>query len=133
MVVAVIKRNEQILLRKTDPSRNPYQEPWALFGGQIIGDNALSDEMNNDFRKRWDMSVRIVDRLWWDEDVKSDHDGEEKRFIYLDVLAELNQTYEPSPTNPNEVLEWVNIVDLEAYDLNPPTKTVLSKLGYLNS
>lgn len=33
--VAVVKNGDKILLRKMDPARNPYNEPWALFGGRV--------------------------------------------------------------------------------------------------
>lgn len=38
MAVAVIKKDNQILIRKFDPAKNPYQEPWGLFGGRLEGD-----------------------------------------------------------------------------------------------
>lgn len=31
MAIAVIRQNDQILIRKFDPARNPYKEPWGLF------------------------------------------------------------------------------------------------------
>ena len=130
MAIAVIKRDNQILLRRTDPSRNPYKEPWALFGGRITGSGSLSEELNKELSSRWNMTVRVIDRLWWDEDQKVGHDGEEKHFIYLDVLCELNQTNEPVPANNNEQLQWVGIDQLQDYELNPPTRALLTKLGY---
>lgn len=133
MVIAVIKRGDQILLRKADPSRTPYKEPWALFGGQITGSGTLSEELNKELQSRWNMVVRVTDHLWWDEDKKVDHDSEEKRFIYLDVLSELEQAVEPFPTNQSEQLQWVKLDDLHSYELNPPTKILLAKLGYVRT
>lgn len=130
MAIAVITRADQILLRKTDPSKNPYTEPWALFGGRIEGDGSIEDLINDEFKERWNMTVKINEKLWWDNDQKVDHDGEEKRFVYLDVLCEVVAgTVEPA--NLNEELKWVNISELGSYDLNPPTRVLLSKLDYV--
>lgn len=130
MAIAVIKKDNQILLRKMDPARNPYKEPWGLFGGRLEGEGSTNEQMNRELQKRWNMTVLITERLWWDEGQKSDHDGVEKKFIYLDALCEL-ASGEPEPANPNEELVWVDVDKLREYDHNPPGVTLLKKLGYL--
>lgn len=131
MPVAVVKDNEKILLRKMDPEKSPYKELWALFGGRLDnGDGDTVSALNNELLKRWNFTVYIVEKLWWDEETKVDHDGEEKRFIYLDAICEI-ENGEPHPVNEKETLEWVPISDLGNYDLNPPTKTLLERLAYL--
>ena len=131
MPVAVVKDGDKILLRKMDPAKSPYKEPWALFGGRIEDNNGdVIDSLNKELTSRWNFTVSIVEKLWWDEETKNDHDGEEKRFIYLDAICEIAGG-EPSPVNSNEVLEWVSIEDLHNYDINPPTKILLERLGYL--
>jgi ADP-ribose pyrophosphatase YjhB (NUDIX family) len=86
--------------------------------------------MNRELQERWNMTVKISERLYWDEDQKADLDGEEKRFIYLDALCEL-ASGEPKPINPNEELKWVEIADLASYDHVPPSVKLLKKLEYL--
>jgi len=130
MAIAVIKKDDRILLRKFDPERNPYKEPWGLFGGRLEGEGTVVELLNKDLSERWNMTVSISERLSWDEDQKLDHDGDEKRFIYLDALCELS-TGTPSPVNPNEELKWVAIDDLKDYDHVPPGVTLFKKLGYL--
>jgi len=131
MAIAVVKDdNGRILLRKTDPAKNPYQEPWALFGGQIDGDGTVQDLLNKELRERWNFSVSITERLWWDEDIKADHDGEEKRFIYVDATCTITSG-NPSPVNESESLEWVAVSDLSGYQLNPPTRVLLKRLQYI--
>ena len=43
MAVAVVKDGDKVLLRKMDPAKNPYQQPWALFGGRIEDDGSIVD------------------------------------------------------------------------------------------
>lgn len=130
MAIAVIKNGNKILLRKFDPQRNPYKEPWGLFGGRLEGEGTVVQMLNRELHERWDMTVRITQQLSWDEDQKADHDGEEKRFIYLDAMCELDSG-EPKPTNPNEELNWVEIEELPNYEHVPPGIKLFKKLGYL--
>ena len=130
MAVAVLKAEDKILLRKMDPAKSPYKELWALFGGRIDGEGLVQDLLNKELEARWNFKVRISEKLWWDEELKVDQDGEEKRFVYIDAICEI-ESGEPKPVNENEILEWVARSDLESYDLNPPTKILLKRLEYL--
>lgn len=130
MAIAVIKDGDKILLRKFDPAKNPYQEPWGLFGGRLEGEGTVVEMLNRELTERWNMTVRITEQLTWDEDQKVDHDGIEKRFLYLDAACELTSG-DPRPKNPNEELRWVRIADLGDYDQVPPGVRLSKKLGYL--
>lgn len=131
MPVAVVKDRDKILLRKMDPAKSPYKELWALFGGRIEDNSdTVIDSLNQELASRWNFTVSIVEKLWWDEEAKVDHDGEAKRFIYLDAVCEITGG-QPSPVNSSEVLEWVSVEDLHNYDINPPTKILLQRLEYL--
>jgi len=83
MAVAVIKKDNQILIRKFDPAKNPYQEPWGLFGGRLEGDGDVVNALNHELQERWSMTVSIDKRVGWDQEQKVDHDDEEKRFIWM--------------------------------------------------
>lgn len=131
MPVAVVKNENNILLRKMDPAKSPYKELWALFGGRVEGDSPIADALNKELSARWNFTVTIMEKLWWNEETKVDHDEQEKRFVYLDVLCGVENGV-PKPINENEQLVWVPINELKQYDLNPPTRTLLERLGYLN-
>jgi ADP-ribose pyrophosphatase YjhB (NUDIX family) len=131
MPVAVVKDGDKILLRKMDSIKNPYKEPWALFGGRVEDEGAVVDSLNKELMARWNFTVSITEKLWWDEEQKVDHDGEEKRFVYLDAICAV-EGGEPKPVNQNEILEWVLLSELDAYELNPPTRTLLKRLGYVH-
>lgn len=130
MAIAVIRKGDQVLLRKFDPAKNPYKEPWGLFGGRLEGDGSVVEMLNRELKERWNITVGIKEQLAWDEDQKVDHDGEEKRFIYLDALCEL-ESGDPKPVNPNEELEWVRMDRVSEYEQNPPGVKLFKKLGYL--
>lgn len=127
MAVAVVKDGDKVLLRKMNPRKSPYNQLWALFGGRIFDDGSVADALNSELSTRWGFTVRIDERLWWDEEIKIDYDSEEKRFIYLDVICSLTSGA-PRP-GEGELLEWVSELDLEQYDLNPPTRILIDRLG----
>jgi ADP-ribose pyrophosphatase YjhB (NUDIX family) len=129
MAIAVIKQDDKILIRKFDPAKNPYTEPWGLFGGRLDGGGTIVEMLNRELKERWNMTVVITQQLTWDEEQKTDHDGEKKRFIYLDALCEL-ESGEPTPINPNEELRWVEINKLGEYEQVPPGVKLFRKLGY---
>ena len=129
MAIAVIQKGDQILIRKFDPARNPYKEPWGLFGGRLDGDGSVVDMLNRELHERWNMAVSIKEQLTWDQEQKVDHDGEEKLFIYLDALCEL-VSGEPKPVNPQEELKWVPISELGKYPQVPPGVRLFKKMGY---
>ena len=129
MAIAVIKKGDEILIRKFDPANNPYQEPWGLFGGRLEGDGTVAEMLNRELSERWNMTVTITEQLAWDEELKTDHDGEQKRFIYLDAMCELFSG-DPNPVNPYEELKWVKIAELRDYQQVPPSVKLFQKLGY---
>lgn len=126
MAVAIVKDGERVLLRKMNPERNPYQESWALFGGRIEGDGSVTELLNKELSARWRLEITIDERLWWDEEIKKDHDGEEKRFVYIDAICRVTGG-DPTP-GESEQFEWVEAENLFDYELNPPTKIVLERL-----
>lgn len=130
MAIAIVRKDDTILMRKMDPERNPYQEPWGLFGGRLEGEGDVGTLLNKELSERWNFTVSIIERTGWDEDLKKDHDGETKRFIYVDAICSLDGG-SPSPVNKSEQLEWVHLDELKEYSTNPPTSTVLKQLGYI--
>ena len=130
MAIAIIKDGDKLLIRKMDPAKNPYKEEWGLFGGRIDGEGMVEELLNKELKERWDMSVSIDERLDWDEDMKADHDGEVKRFVYIDALCSI-KSGSVSPVNRNEELKWVPQAELREYAVNPPTATVFKKLNYI--
>jgi ADP-ribose pyrophosphatase YjhB (NUDIX family) len=130
MAIPIILMDNKTLLRKFDPSRNPYKQAWGGVSGKLVGEGSIEDMMNRELKERWNITAKIDKQLSWDEDIKKDHDGEVKRFIYLDALCSL-ASGDPRPVNHNEELRWVALEDLPKYDLCPPGVTSFKKLGYL--
>ncbi len=68
--------------------------------------------------------------LFWDIEIKEDHDGLKKQFIYL----ELETDYVSGEIRVPEELEKVEFVatnDLANLDIVPPSVKMFKRIGYL--
>jgi len=129
--IGIIKKDDAILLRKKFDGSLPYKETWYLFGGEVNEVTSSPDKSLIALVKdQAGIDISVAEHLGWDTEVKHDHDGEEKLFIYLDNLCEYVGG-ELQWGDDIEKLEWVLIEKLSTYDLVPPTTKLLKKLGYL--
>ncbi len=133
LIIALIEHNGKILLRKKPDGAPPYKETWYLFGVEINnGDQNFEELLNKQIHEQTGINISIIERLSWDTEIKNDHDGEEKLFVYLDCKC-IYLNGELTPGKGIEKLEWVSKENLSSYDLVPPSKKLFSKLGYLHT
>jgi len=130
LVIGVVKKDDQILMRKKPDGSLPYKETWYLFGGEVLPANTPEEAIINEVKAKSGVDVKVSEKILWDTEVKKDLDGEEKFFIYLDTICEYSSG--KLQTSPDiERLEWVPITKLNEYDIVPPSRELFQKLGYL--
>lgn len=130
LVIGIVKKGNSILLRKKPEGSPPYKETWYLFGGELTGDTTPEEVIQSQLEKQVGIKIKMIESLGWDTEVKEDHDGKRKLFVYLDCLCEF-LSGELLLGEGIERLEWVNINDLNNYDHVPPSRKLLEKIGYL--
>ena len=130
LIIAIVQKGNQVLLRKKPDGSPPYKETWYLFGGELLAGSNPEEILQETLKKQADINIKLVKELGWDTEIKNDHDGIEKMFVYLDTLCEYVDG-ELSPAPEIEKLEWVEIDKLKDYDLVPPSIKLFSKLGYI--
>ena len=131
LVIAVVQKNNQILLRKKPDGSPPYKETWYLFGGEFVPNKTPETILQETLKSQTGVDIKLVKKLGWDTEIKKDHDGLEKLFVYLDALCDYVGG-ELTPAAGIEKLEWVDRVKLNDYDLVPPSRKLFSKLGYIS-
>ncbi len=95
-----------------------------------MGNDSPEEVIQEQLERQAGIKIKMVEPLSWDTEVKKDHDGKTKLFVYLDCLCEyLSGNLQPA--EGIEKLEWVNIEELDQYDLVPPSRKLFKKLGYL--
>jgi hypothetical protein len=130
LIVAVVKKDNTILMRKKPEGSPPYKETWYIFGAEATSnvdpDQAIIDEV----KSKSGVNVSVANKISWGTEVKNDLDGVEKFFVYLDVECK----YESGQIVVGEgieKIEWVKPEDLSNYDIVPPSRILFEKLGYL--
>jgi 8-oxo-dGTP pyrophosphatase MutT (NUDIX family) len=130
LIIAIIKKDNSVLMRKKPDGSPPYRQTWYLFGAQATPDTSPDEALKKHVKNQAGIDIRIDKKFSWDTEVKQDLDGVEKFFVYLDVLCEYTAG-EPTLTPGIEKLEWVEIDRLKDYDIVPPSVEVFKKLGYI--
>lgn len=131
LIIGVIKKDNQVLLRKKPPGVGPYKEPWYLFGGKIeLGKETPEEVIQRTIKDQTGIEVKVVQRLSWDTEIKPDEQGVETFYLYLDTLCEyVSGELKPGPNIFH--LEWTDIERLKEYELNPPARKLFKRIGYL--
>ncbi len=130
LVVGVIKKDNQILLRKKPDGSPPYKETWYLFSGELKNDEIPEIVIKEAVKKHTGINIRMVKPINWDTEIKEDLDGVIKNFVYLDVECDYIDG-ELQKGEGIEKLEWVDIDKLAQYDIVPPSRVLFGKLGFL--
>jgi len=131
-ILAIITRDDSVLLRKKPDGSPPYKETWySGFGAVLDTDHTdPENELIKAVKNKIGIDVTISKRLWWDTEVKPDHDGVETFYIWLHCLCEY-ASGDLRIADEWEKLEWIPKSDLSKYDIVPPARRLFKRLEYL--
>ncbi len=131
LVIGIVKKDNQVLLRKKPDGSPPYKETWYLFDGNLNGENSNPEKvLKSTLKRQTGIYVKPIERLSWDTEIKSDHKGNMTFYVYLSYLCEYVSGDFVLSENI-EKLEWVLKEQLLSYDLVPPSRKLFKKIGYL--
>ena len=88
LLIAVVQNGDKILLRKKPDGSPPYKETWYLFGDELTPNKTPEMILQDALKKQAGINIKLVKKLSWDTEVKKDHDGAEKLFVYLDTICD---------------------------------------------
>lgn len=131
LVIGVIKKGNNILLRKKPDGSPPYKETWYIFGGELNAKSQNPDKVLKDVLKtQAGIKIKPIKHLDWDFEVKPGHDGKKTYYVYVDYLCKY-VSGKLVAGKGIEKLEWVHISKLKSYDLVPPSRKLFRRIGYL--
>ena len=130
LIVAVVKKDGALLMRKKPAGSPPYAETWYIFGAEATSGVDPDRAVINEVLSKSGITVSVKNKISWDTEVKNDLDGVEKFFVYLDVECEY-ESGDIVVAEGIEKIEWVKPEDLSNYDIVPPSRILFEKLGYL--
>lgn len=130
LIIGTINKGPSVLMRKKFAGSKPYNETWYSFGCDFIDGKNPADTFTEFIKGFVGIDVFPIKNLSWDTEIKEDHDGIPKQFIYLEVEFEY---LSGSLTLPEglEKVEWIPIKNLSELDIVPPSVILFKKLGYL--
>ncbi len=132
LIIAVIEKDNSTLMRKKPAGSLPYKETWYSFGcEEIVGqDNQITTK--DYLKKEIGIDVKISPQsIPSASEIKTDHDGVEKNFIYSYLICEYLDG-EPQVPNGAEKVEWIPKNKLSEYDIVPPSVDLFRVLGYMS-
>jgi 8-oxo-dGTP pyrophosphatase MutT (NUDIX family) len=127
-IIGNIFKNNQILLRKKFVGSLPYTETWYSFGVEFVADQNPIETFITYMSDTFEINTNLKEALPWSNEVKIDHDGLEKSFIYLQATFE-HLTGDPKLPDGHEKIEFIDIDKLADLDIVPPTLQVLDSLN----
>ena len=130
LIVAVVEKDGNILMRKKPAGSPPYDETWYIFGATATPDVDPDEAVIAEVKSKSGANVTIRSKVSWDTEIKNDLDGVRKFFVYLDVICDYVDG-DLIPGEGIEKLEWVAKENLAHYDIVPPSRILFEKLGYI--
>jgi ADP-ribose pyrophosphatase YjhB (NUDIX family) len=131
LIIAIVAKNNLILMRKKPDGSPPYKETWYLFGAELTPGRTIEDLIKQEVLDKTGIEIELDKQLSWDTEVKKDLDGEVKQFVYLDTLCRYRKGELKIGDKSIEKLEWVPENKLNDYDIVPPSRELFKKLGFV--
>ena len=131
LIIAVIEKDGSILMRKKPLDSPPYKETWYLFGCEPVSNQDNPTTIKNYLKSELGIDVEISNEsILPDLEIKQDHDGIKKNFIYINLRCKyLGGT--PKIPKGAERVRWIPKDKLSEYDIVPPSVKLFKKLGWL--
>lgn len=132
LIIAIIEKDNSILMRQKPEGSAPYKETWYSFGCDRIFNQDDSITIKNYLKDSVGIDVQANKaHTPVTGEVKKDHDGQEKEFIYINFLCKYLGG-NPEIPDGAERIAWIPKDQVKNYDLVPPVVELFKSLGYLN-
>lgn len=130
LIIGNIKKNDSVLLRKKHAGSKPYKETWYSFGCEFSAGDNPADIFISYIKNYIEITISEGKKLFWDEEIKEDHDGIIKHFIYL-VYEFYYVSGDIVVPKELEKVEFIKIEKLQNYDVVPPSVKLFRRIGYI--
>jgi hypothetical protein len=128
LLIVVIQNGDKILMRKKPEGSLPYKETWYLFGCEAKPDQEDSLTLTRYAKEDLGIDIHSIVPIGEDSEVKQDHDGLVKKFIYINFDS-LYRGGIPKVPMGAERVEWIAKDKLREYDIVPPSVKLFKKMG----
>lgn len=131
LIIAIIEKDNAVLMRKKPAGSLPYKETWYSFGCEPIPSQDNSKTLRDYLKTELGIDVEVDNKIISLEgEIKQDSDGIEKNFIYINLRCKY-LSGEPKIPEGSERVEWIPKDKLAEYDIVPPSIKLFKSLGYI--
>ena len=94
LVIAIVERDDVVLMRQKPEGSSPYKETWYSFGCDRIPNQDDRTNIKNYLKDTIGIDVEVDNQSITPAfEIKEDHDGVEKNFIYINLISKLFNMY----------------------------------------
>lgn len=131
IVVALIEKDDKVLLGRKPDGVGPYPDTWHIPGGGInLGEESLEDAVRREVREETGLEVTDIERVRFDEDFEPNKHGEMVHYIFLGFrMKAVEENFQAGDDMVH--LEWVKKLELKNLPLNRPTVKYFQDVGLL--
>lgn len=130
-VVAVITRDNKVLLGRKPKNVGPYPNTWVIPGGGInFGEETVEEALNREIKEECGIKVQNIKPLIFMTDNEPDKHGIPTYFVHLVYTAEY-ASGEVKAGDDIAGLKWIPIKDIPEITVARPSVTTFRKLGWL--
>lgn len=131
IAVALIERDDQILLGRKPDGVGPYPNTWHIPGGGInLGEESLLEAVRREVKEETGLEVSDIKRMSFDEDYEPDKHGEMTHYIFLRFRMKAKGKKQQAADDLIR-LEWFKKSDVKKLALNRATVKYLKEIGML--
>lgn len=125
----------KILLCKKPSGKGVFPGQWACAGGGVDEGETLEEALEREVQEEVGLEIENIEPLFFWDDLQPKFDNGlsigDIYMVYL-IFRCRAKTNEPTLNDEFEEYRWVDRTNLSEYDLNPPTREVFARLGYLS-
>ncbi|MBY0328834.1 hypothetical protein K2Q02_01940 [Patescibacteria group bacterium] len=130
LLMAVIEKDNAVLMRKKPVGSFPYEDTWYIFGCEKSDTKDDIESLKDYILNTLGITASHFEEVGSGDEIKEDHDGITKHFFYVNFRCEY-QTGELKAVEGIERIEWVPKDKLSEHDIVPPSVKLFKELGYL--
>lgn len=130
LLMAVIEKDNAVLMRKKPAGSPPYSETWYLFGCEKDPMKDDAETLAEYLFNTLGIVVNNFSEIGQDGEVKEDHDSIVKQFVYINFTCAYQEGEIKTPAGIEKVA-WIPKGELAQYDIVSPAVILLKELGYM--
>ncbi|MDZ7673070.1 MAG: NUDIX domain-containing protein [Halanaerobiales bacterium] len=119
----ILNSNNKVLICKS----NKWNQKYVIPGGHIEAGEKMEEALRREVREETGLEIYNIKLLGISESIYSKSFKNQKHFIFIDFLCH-SDSIEVELNDEAQAYEWINLDEIEDYDLEEFTAALLKEL-----